>query len=112
MEREDSDCARIVAKLASLLRYGTGTMVSMERCADAETLAWWVRVINEAGLSVDADRSSLLSYYNMYDEQETLPIVVATRSGHPTVSSLEDIPAFRKYQDDVEENAKIGDRAE
>jgi SAM-dependent methyltransferase len=108
----DSDCARIVADLASLLRYGTGTMVSMERCADAEILGWWIRVLNQAGLSVDVDRSTLLTYNNMYNERETLPLVVAVRSRHLTVSSVEDIPAFRMYQDDVEANAKLGDRAE
>lgn len=108
----DSDCARIVADLASLLRYGTGTMISMERCADAKILGWWIRVLNQAGLSVDVDRSTLLTYNNMYNEREALPVVVAVRSRHPTVSSVEDIPAFRMYQDDVEANAKLGDRAE
>lgn len=112
MGPEDSNCARIVADLASLLRYGTGTMVSMERCAVAETLAWWIRVLNQAGLSVDADRSTLLRYDNMYDERETLPVVVAVRNRHLTVSSVEDIPAFRMYYDDGEENAKLGDGAE
>lgn len=111
MGPEDSDCARIVAELLRLLRYGTGTMVSMERCTDGETLAWWIRVLNQAGLSVDADRSTLLGYDNMYDKRETLPVVVAVRSRHPTIRSVEDIPAFRMYQD-VEANAKIGDRAE
>lgn len=108
----DSDCARIVADLASLLRFGTGTMISMERCADAEILAWWIRVLNQAGLSVNVDRSTLLTYNNMYNERETLPVVVAVRSRHPTVSSVEDIPAFQMYQDDVEANAKLGDLSE
>ena len=95
---EGADCIRILAELSRRLRYGTGTLVSMERCADAEALAWWIRVLNHAGLTVDTNRSALLSYDNVYNERETLPLVVATRSRHATVNAVGDVPAFRNYQ--------------
>jgi len=101
MRPDDPDGVRIVAALAGLLRAGTGTLVSMERCADGEILARWIRMLSRAGLGVDADQSTLLSYDNMYNERETLPIVVATRGRHPAVHSLKDIRAFRTYEDAV-----------
>lgn len=101
MRSDDSNGVRIVAALARLLRAGTGTLVSMERCADGEILGWWIRVLSRAGLGVDAGQSTLLSYDNMYNERETLPIVVATRGRHPAVHSLKDIRAFRTYEDPV-----------
>lgn len=94
---EDADGIRILAELARRLRYGSGTLVSMERCDDAEALAWWIRVLNYAGLSVDTDRSTLLGYDNVYNERETLPLVVAMRSRHATVNAVGDVPAFRDY---------------
>lgn len=99
MRLEDPDGVRIVAEMARLLCAGTGTLVSMERCAGAGALAWWIRVLGQAGLGVDADRSTLLGYDNVYNERETLPIVVATRGRRPAAHSLGDIRAFRNYED-------------
>ena len=99
MRLEDPDGVRIAAEMARLLCAWTGTLVSMERCAGAGALAWWIRVLGQAGLGVDADRSTLLGYDNVYNERETLPIVVATRGRRPAAHSLGDIRAFRNYED-------------
>lgn len=108
---EDSDVVRIVTELARLLRSGEGSLVSMERCPDAESLAWWIRRLNEAGLTVDDDRSALLSYHSLYEEQETLPILVATRRGHRTARSGNESLVLRMYRD-AEGDTMIGDPAE
>ncbi len=100
---EDSNSVKVVAGLARLLRHETGTLVSMERCPDAATVAWWIRLLNRAGLSMDTDRSHLLHFYNVDREHETLPILVATRCQCPPVNSIEDILVFRMYRDRDEE---------
>jgi SAM-dependent methyltransferase len=87
MKPEETDCMRILGALAGFLRRGTGTLLSAERCADAETVTWWTRLLNQAGLDVDADRSLVLGYDNVYGERETLPLVLATRRRHPMASS-------------------------
>jgi SAM-dependent methyltransferase len=83
-EAADSHAVKIVADLAMLLRDETGIWVSMDRWPDAPSLAWWIRLLNQAGLSMVADRSTLLRFANVDRELQTLPIVVATRNRHPT----------------------------
>lgn len=76
-KNEWEDSVRIVANLVKRLEDHVGTFVSMERWGDAATLAWWIRLLNRAGLEVE--RSHLLRFYDMDSERETLPIVIATR---------------------------------
>lgn len=95
----DTDAVDLVTDLARLLHSEAGIWVSMERWLDASSLAWWIRLINEAGLGMIADQSTLLKFPNEDQELQTLPIVVATRNRHPTFSSGEDELAFRMYRD-------------
>ena len=108
---EDSDVVRIVTELAKFLRSEQGSLISMERCPDAESLAWWIQLLNQAGLSVDDDRSALLSYYSLYEERETLPVLVATRGGHRT-ARLGNAGLILGMYSDSQGDAKIGDPAE
>lgn len=80
---ELEDSVRIVADLAKLLEGQVGTFVSMERWGDAASLAWWIRVLNRAGL--DVEQSHLLRFYDMDGERERLPILLATRNEHRTL---------------------------
>jgi SAM-dependent methyltransferase len=97
---DESDSVRIVTGLSPLLRAETGRWLSMERWPDASSLAWWIRLLNQAGLSVSADQSTLLTFCTVDGEQERLPILVATRQRHPTVDSGEPLLAFRIYPHD------------
>ena len=97
IELEDPDSVQVVADLVRLLHSEAGVWVSMERWLDASSLAWWIRLINEAGLGVIADQSTLLKFRSWDGEQETLPILVATRHRHPSVGSGERMLAFRMY---------------
>lgn len=99
MKPDDPDDVRIAAALVGLLRAGTGTLVSMERCADGQILTRWIRMLGRAGLGVDADRCALLRHDNVHGERETLPVVVATRGRHPAAHSLADIHAFQNFED-------------
>lgn len=97
---DESDCVKVVTGLSQLLREETGHWLSMERWPDASSLAWWIRLLNQAGLSVTADQSRLLTFCTVDGEQESLPILVATRQRHPTVDSGEPMLAFRMYPHD------------
>ncbi len=103
IESQVSDSAKIVTDLVRLLPDMGGTFVSMERCLDAAGLAWWIRVLNRAGLSIMADRSTLLEFLDEHRELQMLPILVARRSPEPTVIADEAALAFRMYQE-AEEN--------
>ncbi len=103
MGSEDSNSVRIVTELVKLLCDETGIFVSMERCPDAEALAWWIRLLNQAGLKMDANRSALLSYHSLYGERETLPILVATRSSEPATDLGDETLALRMYSERVED---------
>ncbi len=94
---DDVDSVRIVAELARMLRGETGRWLSMERWRDASTLAWWIRLINEAGLTMIADQSTLLQFCGWDGEQEILPILIAMRHRHPSVGSGEHMLALRMY---------------
>ncbi|MFQ5988412.1 MAG: class I SAM-dependent methyltransferase [Candidatus Methylomirabilales bacterium] len=103
MGSEDSNSVRTVTELVKLLCDETGMFVSMERCPDAEALAWWIRLLNQAGLKMDANRSALLSYHSLYGERETLPILVATRSWDPATDSGDETLALRMYSEREED---------
>ncbi|MFQ5960575.1 MAG: class I SAM-dependent methyltransferase [Candidatus Methylomirabilales bacterium] len=94
---DNLDSVKIVTDLVRMLRGETGRWLSMERWLDASSLAWWIRLINEAGLSMIADQSTLLQFCSWEGEQETLPILIATRHRHPSVGSGEHMLAFRMY---------------
>lgn len=97
---DESHSVKIVTGLSHLLPEETGRWLSMERWPDASSLAWWIRVLNQAGLRVSADQSTLLTFCTMDGEQEALPILVATRQRHPTVDSGEPMLALRIYPHD------------
>lgn len=96
---EDSDSVRIVTGLARLLRAETGRWLSMERWPDAPSLAWWIRLLNQAGLHIIADQSTLLKMCNMDGEHEALPVVVATPNRLSRSGAGEPMLAFRMYAD-------------
>jgi SAM-dependent methyltransferase len=102
IEPGDTDAVDVVTDLARLLHSEAGIWVSMERWLDASSMAWWIRLINEAGLGVIADQGTLLKFRSWDGEQETLPILVATRHRHPSVGSGEPMLAFRVYRDSAE----------
>jgi SAM-dependent methyltransferase len=97
---DESDSVKIVTDLSRLLREETGGWLSMERWPDASSLAWWIRLLNHAGLSVRADQSTLLTFCTVDGEQERLPILVATRQRRRAVDSGEPMLAFRIYPHD------------
>lgn len=94
---DDVNSVKIVTDLARTLRGEAGRWLSMERWRDASSLAWWIRLLNEAGLSMIADQSTLLEFRGWDGEQETLPILIATRHRHPSVGSDEHMLALRMY---------------
>jgi hypothetical protein len=96
---EDLESMKIVAGVVRLLGTQAGVLVSMERCSDAASLAWWIRLLNQAGLRIVADRNTLLKFSDADRELQTLPIVVATRNQHPTVNARDEFLAFRMYGD-------------
>lgn len=94
---EDSRSVRAATDLARLLRLGRGVWVSVERWPDAARLAWWMRVLNQAGLGIVADQSTLLTFSNMDGEQEALPIVVAARHRWTPIRSDNETLAGRLF---------------
>ncbi|MFQ5848331.1 MAG: class I SAM-dependent methyltransferase [Candidatus Methylomirabilales bacterium] len=97
---EESASVKVVTDLVRLLPDEVGTVISMERCPDATTLAWWIRVLNRAGLSVVPDRSGCLKFCDADGAEEMLPIVVAVRDPRPAAPARQDMLAFPWYDDD------------
>ncbi len=97
-EGEDAGSVQAVTGLAGLLRWETGIWVSMERWPDEATLAWWIRVLSRAGLTVVADHSALVTFSDVDGEQETLPLIVATRRRYPPVTPDADMLASQVYR--------------
>lgn len=89
---------KIVKGLLRLLVEG-GTFVSMERCPDAPTLAWWIRLLNGSGLRLAPGRSRLLVFHDAEGEQEVLPIVVARSHDTATPGGDDSIVAFSLYEE-------------
>ena len=78
-----------------------GSFVSMERCGGLGDLAWWVRSLNGAGLSLDWEHSTLISF-QADGTNETLPVLVARNARPVRISPKEDILAFRASQQFIE----------
>lgn len=85
---------RIVPRLLAT----NGHFVSVERWGGLGDLAWWVKSLNEAELSIEWQHSSLMTFQAV-GEQETLPALIATNKRPPDSSTDQDIMAFRIAQE-------------
>jgi SAM-dependent methyltransferase len=93
-EPSSNYAARAVSAVLSPTK---GSFVSMERCRGLGDLAWWVKSLNGAGLSLDWERGTFLSF-QADGKSETLPILVARNDKPVRISPEEDILAFQASQ--------------
>jgi SAM-dependent methyltransferase len=70
-----------------------GTLITMERWGSLPQLAWWVRLLNEAGFSAEWQRSTLLSVTT--DVSETLPVVVFNNKQPVHIATEQEVLSFR-----------------
>jgi hypothetical protein len=87
---EPDEVARSAAREIAAVLAPNGRLVSVEYFASTAQHWWWLRVLNDAGLSIAWDRSALVRLEGEPDAPSGAMLVSATRANHVRVARLDD----------------------
>jgi SAM-dependent methyltransferase len=106
IDSTDVDPERSIAAVRDSLSPG-GSLLALDRWSSPESVVWWVRSAEKAGLRLSLDRSFMLKTSET-GASHTFPITVFSAAKHLPCPTNEQILALFTYPDVVDALNKIG----
>jgi hypothetical protein len=105
IREEDEALRRFLASIAGLLDQKKAMFVSTNRIPNPEVLWWWHQLLEASGLRPSLSRGYMLSFENVQEEKEDVPITVARRAAEgQTRTTADDALSLYGYPKIVDMN--------